>query len=86
MGGAMDLVRVAKRVVVAIQHSAKGQSKIVRECTLPLTSSRAIDLVVTELAVISFTTGRALVVDDAALAKTVEQGAKVIIVKDKTPW
>jgi acetate CoA/acetoacetate CoA-transferase beta subunit len=58
MGGAMDLVSGAKRVIVAMQHAAKGKSKIVRKCDLPLTSTRRIDLVVTDLAVLGFEHGR----------------------------
>jgi acetate CoA/acetoacetate CoA-transferase beta subunit len=65
MGGAMDLVTGAKRVIVAMQHSAKGKTKIVKECTLPLTSSRPVDLVVTDLAVIGFSGGVATLVETA---------------------
>ena len=65
MGGAMDLASGAKRVIVAMQHSAKGKAKIVSRCTLPLTSARAVDMVVTELAVIAFTAGRATLVESA---------------------
>jgi acetate CoA/acetoacetate CoA-transferase beta subunit len=59
IGGAMDLVTGAKRVVVAMQHTAKGASKVVQKCRLPITSLRPVDLVVTELAVIEFRDGRA---------------------------
>ena len=72
MGGAMDLVTGAKRVIVAMQHSAKGKPKIVKRLSLPLTSARAVDLVVTELAVIAFPEGRATLVETAP-GVTVEQ-------------
>jgi acetate CoA/acetoacetate CoA-transferase beta subunit len=72
MGGAMDLVTGAKRVIVAMQHSAKGKSKIVKQVSLPLTSVRPVDLVVTELAVIGFPEGRATLLETAP-GVTVEQ-------------
>ena len=65
MGGAMDLATGAKRVIVAMQHTAKGNPKILRECKLPLTSLRPVDLLVTEMAVISFAGGQAKLVETA---------------------
>jgi acetate CoA/acetoacetate CoA-transferase beta subunit len=65
MGGAMDLVSGARRVIVAMQHAAKGKSKIVRRCGLPLTAVRPVDLVVTDMAVMGFENGRIKLLETA---------------------
>ena len=88
MGGAMDLVTGAKRVIVAMQHAAKGKSKIVVNCTLPLTSARPVDMVVTDMAVITFPGGKATLIETAPGLKVAEVLAVTeaeLTIPDKVP-
>nr|WP_321456065.1 3-oxoacid CoA-transferase subunit B [uncultured Cohaesibacter sp.] len=72
MGGAMDLVAGAKRVIVSMVHTAKGEPKIVPECTLPLTAARMVSLIVTEMAVIK-PTAEGLVLRELGPDVTIDQ-------------
>lgn len=86
MGGAMDLLVGAKKVILAMEHTAKGEAKILKECTLPLTAAGQVNLIITEMAVIEVTP-QGLVLREVHPEFTVEQvqaatGAKLIVAKD----
>ena len=88
MGGAMDLVSGARRVIVAMQHAAKGKSKIVQKCGLPLTSMRPVDLVVTDMAVMGFESGRITLMETApgvSVAEVIAATEAELAIPDKVP-
>lgn len=72
MGGAMDLVVGAKRVIVAMEHTAKGAHKILKKCSFPLTASRVVDTIITDMAVIKVT-DNGLLLQEIAEGVTVEE-------------
>jgi 3-oxoacid CoA-transferase subunit B len=72
MGGAMDLVASARRVIVTMEHTTKtGEPKVLRQCTLPITGLRVVDTIITELAVMKVT-DRGLRVDEIATGVSFE--------------
>ena len=74
MGGAMDLVAGVKRVVVVMEHTNKaGESKILPECTLPLTGKECLDLIITDLCVFQVERGQGLTLIELAPETTVEE-------------
>ncbi len=77
MGGGMDLVASAKRVVITMTHaSKKGAPKLLKKCSLPLTSQKCVDRVITEMAVFDFDNGR-MILRETAPGLTVDDIRKV---------
>ncbi len=89
MGGAMDLVVGAKRVILTMEHTQKGRPKILKECTLPLTAAGQVNMIITEMGVMDITP-EGIVLRELHPEFTVEQvqaatDAKLIIAPDLKP-
>lgn len=89
MGGAMDLVVGAKHVILAMEHTAKGSHKILKECTLPLTAKEQVNLIITEMGVMEITP-EGIVLKEIHPEFTIEQvqeatEATLIIAEDLKP-
>ena len=76
MGGAMDLLCGAKKVIVATTHTAKGRPKILKRCSLPLSAQKEVDLIITELAVMEVT-DKGLVLREIHPDTTIEEVASL---------
>lgn len=89
MGGAMDLLEGAKKIILTMEHTAKGKPKILKKCTLPLTAAGKVNMIITEMGVMEITP-EGIVLTELNLEFTVEQvqeatEAKLIISKDLKP-
>jgi acetate CoA/acetoacetate CoA-transferase beta subunit len=89
MGGAMDLLEGAKKIIITMEHTAKGNHKILKQCNLPLTAAGKVNMIITEMGVMTITK-EGIVLEEINPEFTVEQvqeatEAKLIISKDLKP-